>query len=63
MNYSKHVFDTIWPYNAYKDLGRRTASDKVLHDKAFEIAGIPKYDGCERGLVLNVYNFFIKNLE
>ena len=28
-----------------KDLARRTQSDKVLRDKAFEIASNPKYDG------------------
>ena len=28
-----------------KDLTRRTASDKVLRDKAFNIAKNPKYDG------------------
>ena len=28
-----------------KDLPRRTASDKVLSDKAFEIASNPEYDG------------------
>ena len=27
----------------FKDLTRRTASDKILHDKAFSIAKIPKY--------------------
>ena len=28
----------------FKDLPRRTASDKVLQDKAFTIAKYPKYD-------------------
>ena len=28
----------------YKDLEKRTQSDKVLKDKAFEIANNPKYD-------------------
>ena len=63
MNYSKHVFNIVWPYNACKDLSRGTASDKVLHDKVFEIDSIQKYDGYERGLVLKVYNFLIKNLD
>ena len=31
-----------------KDLPRRTASDKILRDKAFNIAKNPKYDGCQR---------------
>ena len=30
---------------AYGDLARRTAADKVLRDKAFNIAKDPKYDG------------------
>ena len=29
----------------YKDLNRRTATSKVLHDKAFNFAKNPKYDG------------------
>ena len=28
-----------------KDLDKRSQSDKVLRDKAFEIASNPKYDG------------------
>ena len=32
-------------YEDFKDLARRTASDKVLRDKAFDIAKNPKYDG------------------
>ena len=28
----------------FKDLSRRTASDKMLRDKAFNIAKNPKYD-------------------
>ena len=37
-------------YSKYKDLTKRTQSDKVLRDKAFEIASNRKYDGYERGL-------------
>ena len=32
----------------YKVLNKRTQSDKVLRDKALEIASNPKYDGCQR---------------
>ena len=32
-------------YGDFEDLNRRTASDKVLHDKAFDIAKKLKYDG------------------
>ena len=34
------------------------ASDKVLKDKAFNIAKNSKYDGYQRGLALMVYKFF-----
>ena len=44
----------------FKDLKRRTASDKILWDKAFHIAKIPKYDGYQRGLASMVYKFFGK---
>ena len=32
-------------YRDFKDLNRRTAADKVLRDKAFNIVRNPKYDG------------------
>ena len=32
-------------YGDFKDLTRRTASDKILRDKAFSIDKSPKYDG------------------
>ena len=47
-------------YGKSKDLAKRTQSDKVLRDKAFEIATNPKYDGYQRGLALMVYKFFNK---
>ena len=47
-------------YGKYKDLTKRTASDRVLRDKAFEIESNPKYDGYERGLASMVYKFFDK---
>ena len=37
-------------YGKWKDLAKRTQSDKVLEDKAFKIASDPKYDGYQRGL-------------
>ena len=39
---------------------KRTQSDKVLKDKAFEIASNPKYDGYQRWLASMVYKFFGK---
>ena len=47
-------------YGDFKDLKRRTASDKVLRDKAFNIAKNSKYDGYQRGLASMVYKFFDK---
>ena len=44
----------------FKDLARRTVSDKILRDKAFNIAKNPKYDGYQRGLASMVYKFFDK---
>ena len=44
----------------HEDLPRRTASDKVLHDKAFNIAINPKYDGYQRGIPSMAYKFFNK---
>ena len=47
-------------YGDFKDLARRTVSDKVLRDKAFNIAKNTKYDGYQRGLASMVYKFFDK---
>ena len=47
-------------YGDFTDLKRRTFSDKVLRDKAFNIAKNPKYDGYQRGLAALVYKFFDK---
>ena len=47
-------------YGDFKDLARRTASDKILRDRAFNIAKNPKYDGYQKGLASMVYNFFDK---
>ena len=49
-------------YGDFKDLNRKTAADKVLHDRAFNIAKSPKYDGDQRGLASMVYKFFGKKL-
>ena len=37
-------------YRDFKDLTRRTASDKILCSKAFNIAQNPKYDEYQRDL-------------
>ena len=48
-------------YGFFKDLNRRTFADKVLRDKAFNVAKDPKYDGCQCGLPTIVYKFFDEN--
>ena len=47
-------------YGDFKDIKRRTASDKILRDKAFNIAKNPKHDGYQRGLASMIYKFFDK---
>ena len=47
-------------YGGFKDLIRRKASDKILHDNAFNIAKNKKYDGYQRELALVVDKFFDK---
>ena len=50
----KAYFQHDMAYRKYEDLNKRTQSDKVLRDKAFEIASNPKTDG---------YKFLDKNLQ
>ena len=57
----KTCFQCDMAYVDFKDLARRTASDNVLRDKAFNIAKNPKYNGYQRGLASMVYKLFDKN--
>ena len=43
-----------------KDLAKRTTLDKILKERAYEIAIYPKYDGYQRGLASMVYTLFDK---
>ena len=52
MNLIRLVFNMAWLMEI--------ASDKVLRDKAFNIAKNPKYDGYQKGLAFMVYNFLDK---
>ena len=47
-------------YSDSKDLIKRTVADKILKNKAFDMANDPKYDGYQRGLAPMVYKFFDK---
>ena len=53
----KTCFQHDMAHGDFKDLAKRSASDKVLRDKAFNIAKNPKYDGYQRGLASMVYKF------
>ena len=46
----KGCFQHDMAYEDFKGLPRRTASDKVLHDKAFNVAKNLKYHGYQSGL-------------
>ena len=50
--------DSAYADNKY--LINRTKADKVLKDKAYNIASNPEYDGYQRGLASIVYKFFDK---
>ena len=56
----KACFQHDMAFGDFKDLARRTASDTILRDKAFNIDKKPKYDGYQRGLASMVYKFFDK---
>ena len=57
----KACFQHDMAYGEFKYLKRRTYSDKVLRDKAFNIAKSPKYDGYQRRLASMVYKCFDKS--
>ena len=46
----KVCFQHDMAYGDFKDLARRTAADKFLRDKAFNIVKDPRHDGYQRGL-------------
>ena len=56
----KACFQHDSAYADQKDLINRTEADKVLRDKAYDIASNPKYDDYQRSLASMVYKFFDK---
>ena len=44
----------------FMDVLKIELEEQLLHDKAFNIAKNPKYDGYQRGLASMVYKFFDK---
>ena len=55
----KACFEHDVAYGDFKDLARRTAFDKVLRDKAFNIAKNLKYHGYQRGVASMFYKTLI----
>ena len=56
--YQNELDKACFQHDMAYGLTRRTVSDKILHDKAFNIAKNPKYDGYQHGLASMVYKFF-----
>ena len=54
----KACFQHDRAYGDFKDLTKRTTSNKILRDKVFNIAKNSKYDGYQRRLASMVYKFF-----
>ena len=52
----KACFQHDSAYADHKDLINRTEADKVLSDKAYDIASNPEYDGYQRGLASMVFD-------
>ena len=53
-------FAHVAAYSDSNDITKRTVADKILRNRAFNIAKDPKYDGYQRGLASMVYKFFDK---
>ena len=58
----KACFQHDMAYGDFKDLAKRTAFDKFLRDKAFNIAKNPKQDGYQRRLGSKFYKFLDKKV-
>ena len=62
--YEKELDKTCFAHDtAYSDskyLSNRTVADRILKDRANDIAIIPEYDGYQRGLANMVFKFFDK---
>ena len=57
----KACFQHDMTYGDFKDLPRRTTSDKVLRYKPFNIAKSTKHDGYRRGLTSMVIVFLLES--
>ena len=59
---NKVCFAQDTAYTNSKNLAKRTVSDKVLKNKAYEVALNPKYDGYQRRLPSMAYKCFDKKI-
>ena len=59
----KACFQHDMPYGVFKDLKRRTFSDKVLKNKAFDIAKILNMMGIKEDLLLWFTDILVKSLK
>ena len=57
---NKVCFQHVKAYGGFKDLPRKTTADKVLTDKAFNIAKNPKHDKYQCKVASLVHKFFDK---
>ena len=55
---TKNCFQHVMAYGDFKDFSRRTVSDKIMRDKALNIAKNSKYDGYQCGIAPMVYTSF-----
>ena len=58
--YQNELDKACFQYGYFKDLARRRTSHKILHDKAFNIAKNPIYDGHQSGHASMLYKCFDK---
>ena len=56
----QNKLDKAWLMETFKDLSKKTASDKILCDKAFNIAKNSKNDGYHYGFASMIDKFFDK---
>ena len=59
----KTWFQHDMAYGNFKNLIRRTASNNILHDKAFNTATFPTYDDIKKVLLQWFINFLIKIIQ
>ena len=63
-NYQNKLYKALFQYEilyrVLMDSPRRTASDELLREYAFDITKVPKYDRYQHRLASVIYNFLLK---